>query len=309
MLVPETQSAASWQYGRKFGRRHTSAACLPKLWNHNQQQNQPCKPSFLDAFTERQTRWRAGEATSCFGEGLLCNKCITVSKQPMLFKGPCDTCSITGAPGWHKSSNLKICRWCYPRLPVITPGMTLSNIHSNMLDKGKKSAASVTDKHSSEAPCPSPSDESNHPKQPVDQQENGDDTRGVKKRKRSRKPSSVDVHRKGSQRQRCQSASCKDPEQSPSQIPGLAGIPKPQRYRDINTLTMELRLADSLPRKPQEPGRAVGGQPQERVSAEKGATTLLSSKLRNNRMTPKQALEWGVRHLEAVLADPKWLEA
>ena len=70
--------------------------------------------------------------------------------------------------------------------------------------------------------------------------------------------------------------SLQDPEQSPSQIPGLAGIPKPQRYRDINTLTMELRLADSLPRKPQEPGRAVGGQPQERVSAEKGATTLLS---------------------------------
>ena len=53
----------------------------------------------------------------------------------------------------------------------------------HVTDKGKKSAASVTDKHSSEAPCPSPSDESNHPKQPVDQQENGDDTGGVKKRK------------------------------------------------------------------------------------------------------------------------------
>ena len=30
-----------------------------------------------------------------------------------------------GAPGWHRSGNMKICRWCYPRLPVITPGMTL----------------------------------------------------------------------------------------------------------------------------------------------------------------------------------------
>jgi len=70
--------------------------------------------------------------------------------------------------------------------------------------------------------------------------------------------------------------SLQDPEQSASQMPELSGVPKPQHYRDINTLTMELRLADSLPQKSQEPGRAVGGQPQERVSAEEGATRLLS---------------------------------
>jgi len=64
------------------------------------------EPTLLNAFTERQTRWRAGEATSCFGEGLLCNKCITVSKQPMLFKGPCDTCSITGISPALKAATL-----------------------------------------------------------------------------------------------------------------------------------------------------------------------------------------------------------
>ncbi|DBB04310.1 TPA: hypothetical protein ACH3X1_012805 [Trebouxia sp. C0004] len=364
--------------------------------------------------TKGQTRWRAGKATCCFGEGLLCNECITVSKQPMRLKGPCDTCSITGAPGWHRSGNMKICRWCYPCLPVITPGMTLSNVQNSMLglsvlpeltnrrnaweqahglaaqssawpsehseevahsqpndpavdddkavsnvapsiaapeaaacelstvdrspslisnrsldnataeepatdhlqtpsivqkcckryqragmsslsadesnsrlldcetshdrDKGKKSAASVTDKHISEVPRPNPSDESGHPKQPGDQQENGDGTGRVKKLtgRRSRKRSSVDVHQKSSQRQRCQSASRKDPEQSPLQAPGLAGVPKPQRYRDINTLTMELRLADRLPRECQNFGHAVGGRPQESVPAAEGATRLLS---------------------------------
>jgi hypothetical protein len=54
---------------------------------------------------------------------------------------------------------------------------------SHVRDKGKKSAASVTDKHISEVPCSIPSDESSHPKQPGDQQENGDGTGGVKKRK------------------------------------------------------------------------------------------------------------------------------
>ena len=70
--------------------------------------------------------------------------------------------------------------------------------------------------------------------------------------------------------------SLQDPEQSPLQTPGLAGVPKPQQYRDINTLTMELRLADRLPRESQEVGHAVGGQLQERVSAEEGATKLLN---------------------------------
>jgi len=32
----------------------------------------------------------------------------------------------------------------------------------------------------------------------------------------------------------------------------------------------------------------------------------LQSKLRKNRMTLKQTLEWDVQHLEAVLADPNW---
>ncbi len=50
-------------------------------------------------------------------------------------------------------------------------------------DNGKNPAASVTDKHISEAPRPIPSDESNHPTQPGDQQANGDSTGGVKKRK------------------------------------------------------------------------------------------------------------------------------
>ena len=70
--------------------------------------------------------------------------------------------------------------------------------------------------------------------------------------------------------------SLQNPEQSPSQIPGLAGIPKPQRYKDINTLTMELRLADGLPQGSQKVGQAIGGQPQEGVSAEEGATGLLN---------------------------------
>lgn len=35
----------------------------------------------------------------------------------------------------------------------------------------------------------------------------------------------------------------------------------------------------------------------------------LQSKLRKNKMTPKQALEWDVKHLEAVLADPDWVVA
>ncbi len=78
--------------------------------------------------------------------------------------------------------------------------------------------------------------------------------------------------------------SSQDPEQSPSQIPGLAGIPKPQRYKDINTLTMELRLADSLPRKPQQPGHAVGGQPQEGVIAEEGATRLLDVRTQSRQL-------------------------
>jgi len=52
---------------------------------------------------------------------------------------------------------------------------------SHVRDKGKKSAASVIDKHISEVPCPIPSDESNHPKQLRDQQENGDGIGGVKK--------------------------------------------------------------------------------------------------------------------------------
>jgi len=70
--------------------------------------------------------------------------------------------------------------------------------------------------------------------------------------------------------------SLQDPEQSSPQTPGLAGVPKPQRYRDINTLTMELRVADGLPRESQELGHAVGGQPQESASAEEGATRLLN---------------------------------
>lgn len=52
---------------------------------------------------------------------------------------------------------------------------------SHIQDKGKKSAAFVTDKHINEAPCPSPSDKFHHPKQLGDQQENGDGTGGVKK--------------------------------------------------------------------------------------------------------------------------------
>ena len=69
------------------------------------------------------------------------------------------------------------------------PSMSADESNSRLLhretsrfrDKGKKSAASVTDKHISEVPCPIPSDESNHPKQPGDQQENGDGAGGVKK--------------------------------------------------------------------------------------------------------------------------------
>ena len=70
--------------------------------------------------------------------------------------------------------------------------------------------------------------------------------------------------------------SLQDPEQSPPQTPGLAGVPKPQRYRDINTLTMELRLADGLSWQSQEPGHAVGGQLQKRVPAQEGCTRLLN---------------------------------
>ncbi|KAL0027636.1 hypothetical protein WJX79_004414 [Trebouxia sp. C0005] len=349
----------------------------------------------------------------------------------MLFKAPCDTCSITGAPGWHRSGDMNVCRWCYPRLPVITPGMTLSMVQSNMLspsvlpeltrrrkaweqahslaaqrsvwsaeqseeaarsqaspravntaeastapsiaaaetaacdlftvncplslissssldddpaeepatghlqtpsivhnrckhyeragmssvsadesdsrlldqetshiqDKGKKSAAFVTDKHINEAPCPSPSDKFHHPKQLGDQQENGDGTGGVKKltRKRSRKQSAVDVHQKGSQRQRRKSASSKNPKQSPLQTPELAGVPKPQRYRDINALILELQLADTLPRESHEVGHAVGGPPQERASAEEGPTRLLNVRTQirqQDKLERLAAAEW-----------------
>ncbi len=54
---------------------------------------------------------------------------------------------------------------------------------SHVTDNGKKLAASVTDKHISEAPPPIPSNESDHPEQPGDQQDNSDGTGGVKKRK------------------------------------------------------------------------------------------------------------------------------
>ena len=84
---------------------------------------------------------------------------------------------------------------------------------------------------------------------------------------------------------------------APLQTPELAGVPKPRQYRDINTVTLELQVADrspresqelprepqELPRKSQELSPAVGGQAQESTSAdeeEEGATGLLT--LRNS---------------------------
>ncbi len=60
---------------------------------------------------------------------------------------------------------------------------SLLELESSHVTDGKKLAASVTDRHISEAPPPIPSNESNHPEQPGDQQDNGDGTGGVKKRK------------------------------------------------------------------------------------------------------------------------------
>ncbi|KAA6428532.1 MAG: hypothetical protein FRX49_01408 [Trebouxia sp. A1-2] len=203
-------------------------------------------------------------------------------------------------------------------------------------DRGKKLAASVAEEHISSAPWHSPTDGSDHPKQLEGQEESG---RGVERvtiptAKRSRKRSSVEVHQKGSQRQRCKSAVHEDPDLETLQTPELAGVPKPRQYRDINTVTLELQVAEGLPRESPELSPAVGD---ERAGAVRQQDMLkrlataevklvkrqmsdvksrvnrhlckLQSKLRKNKMTPKQALEWDVKHLEAVLADPDWVVA
>ena len=80
-----------------------------------------------------------------------------------------------------------------------------------------------------------------------------------------------------------------DPDLGTLQTPGLAGVPKPRQYRDINTVTLELQLAQGLPRESQELSPALGGQAQESASAdeeEEGATGLLT--LRNQEWQPQQ---------------------
>ena len=69
-----------------------------------------------------------------------------------------------------------------------------------------------------------------------------------------------------------------DPDLETLQTPELAGVPKPRQYRDINTVTLELQVAEGLPRESPELSPAVGGQAQESASAddeEEGATGLL----------------------------------
>ncbi len=80
-----------------------------------------------------------------------------------------------------------------------------------------------------------------------------------------------------------------DPDLGPLQTPELAGVPKPRQYRDINTVTTELQVADRSPRESQELSPAVEGQAQESASAdeeEEGATGLLT--LRNQNWQQQQ---------------------
>ncbi|DBA76323.1 TPA: hypothetical protein ACH3X1_010035 [Trebouxia sp. C0004] len=170
-------------------------------------------------------------------------------------------------------------------------------------DTGKKSAASVAEERISEAPCHSLIDGSDHPNQPEDQEENGLGVGHVDipTAKRSRKRSSVDVYQKGSQRPRRKSAVHEDPGLGPLQTPGLAGVPKPRQYKDINSVTSKLQVADGSPRESQEVNPAVRGEAQKSASAdedEEGATGLLT--LRNQDWQQQQAQShWADQQLEA----------
>ncbi len=68
-----------------------------------------------------------------------------------------------------------------------------------------------------------------------------------------------------------------------------------------------VRQQDTLERLAAAEVKLVKGQMSHVKSRMNRHLCKLQSKLRKNRMTPKQTLEWGVQHLEAVLADPKWL--
>jgi len=67
-----------------------------------------------------------------------------------------------------------------------------------------------------------------------------------------------------------------------------------------------VRQQDTLERLAAAEVKLVKGQLSDVKSRVNRHLCKLQSKLRKNRMTPKQALEWDVKHLEAVLADPNW---
>ncbi|KAL0030233.1 hypothetical protein WJX77_004372 [Trebouxia sp. C0004] len=92
-----------------------------------------------------------------------------------------------------------------------------------------------------------------------------------------------------------------DPGLGPLQTPGLAGVPKPRQYKDINSVTSKLQVADGSPRESQEVNPAVRGEAQKSASAdedEEGATGLLT--LRNQDWQQQQAQShWADQQLEA----------
>jgi len=73
-----------------------------------------------------------------------------------------------------------------------------------------------------------------------------------------------------------------------------------------NERTGAVRQQDMLERLAAAEVKLVKGQLSDVKSRMNRHLCKLQSKLRKNRMTPKQALEWDVKHLEAVLADPNW---
>ena len=73
-----------------------------------------------------------------------------------------------------------------------------------------------------------------------------------------------------------------------------------------NERAAAVRQQDMLERLAAAEVKLVKGQMSDVKSRVNRHLRKLQSKLRKNRMPPKQALEWDVKHLEALLADPNW---
>ncbi|KAL0030234.1 hypothetical protein WJX77_004372 [Trebouxia sp. C0004] len=244
-----------------------------------------------------------------FGANPLCVACKLRSTQSPVKGGPCLVCQTQVAAGWHKprAHGSMVCTWCYPRRPR---GYSASEIQDNKATSSpevltRREAWEEAQVHAnllavSDAGYRAPIDST--PKACY-QEENGLGVGHVDipTAKRSRKRSSVDVYQKGSQRPRRKSAVHEDPGLGPLQTPGLAGVPKPRQYKDINSVTSKLQVADGSPRESQEVNPAVRGEAQKSASAdedEEGATGLLT--LRNQDWQQQQAQShWADQQLEA----------